>query len=214
MWASLYRISGLIGSSGLLAAGAFLAYLIGAVLAVRVVTVNAHEAPKTFRFWESRSITPPLSRLALEDLTVFLRANDTVPKPDPQAELSAEGRRGQRDVVNLAVRKILGETRQLRTKLLLANADLFNEYDRAVAEAEFRKNVAIAASGLGAVLIWLHSPLWGLLFLFTVRLYRAGVVSERGANEVIVQAVVSGLVTPATLSEASGVPAVPAGSPH
>jgi hypothetical protein len=127
--------------------------------------------------------------------------------------LSAEGRRGQRDVVNLAVRKILGETRQLRTKLLLANADLFNEYDRAVAEAEFRKNVAIAASGLAAVLIWLHSPWWGLLFLFTVRLYRAGVVSERAANEVIVQAVVSGLVTLATLSEASGVPAVPAGSP-
>jgi hypothetical protein len=86
VWASLYRISGLIGSSGLLAAGAFLAYLIGAVLAVRVVTVNAHEAPKIIRFWESRSITPPLSILALEDLTAFLRANNTVPKLDPQAE--------------------------------------------------------------------------------------------------------------------------------
>lgn len=39
---------------------------------------------------------------------------------------------GERLTVNLAVREILGETRQLRTKLLVANADLFNGYDRAV----------------------------------------------------------------------------------
>lgn len=61
VWASLYRLGTWIGPTGVLAAGTFLAYLIGAVLAVRVVTVNAREAPKRVKFWESRTIVPRVS---------------------------------------------------------------------------------------------------------------------------------------------------------
>ncbi|MFI1169083.1 hypothetical protein ACH4UM_37340 [Streptomyces sp. NPDC020801] len=211
IWASLYRLGGLVGAGGVFAAGAFLAYLVGAVLSVRVVTVNAHKAPRTWRFWESGTLPPPVSRLALNDLVAFLQEHGTLLPSDPQASMNAERRRGQRQVVDLAVRAILGETRQLRTKLLLANSELFNEYDRAVAEAEFRKNVAFASVGLTAALGWLHSPWWASLLIFVGRLYQAGVGSERAANDVIVQAVVAGLVTPAALSEAAGVPAVPSG---
>ncbi|MFD3504060.1 hypothetical protein ACFWWT_13465 [Streptomyces sp. NPDC058676] len=212
VWVSLYRLGGLIGPAGVLAAGAFLAYLIGAMLAVRVVTVNTQEAPKTARFWDARTtITPRVSRLAFNDLVAFLQDEGRIPAPQPETNSGAglERQRGERLVVNLAARDILGETRQLRIKLLTANYDLFNEYDRAVGEAEFRKNVAYALVGLTAALSWLQSPWWALLIVVSVRLYVAGVGSERAANDVLIQAVVAGLVTPVALSGAAGVPAVP-----
>jgi hypothetical protein len=212
VWASLYRLGAVIGTTGVLAAGTFLAYLIGAVLAVRVVTVNAREAPKRLMFWKSRTVGPRLSRLAFTDLVTFLQAHGKFPAREPSADMGT--RPGERLTVNLAVREILGETRQLRTKLLLANADLFNEYDRAVGEAEFRKNVSFALVGLTAALTWHHSPWWALLLVFVVRLYSAGVSSERAANDVIVQAVVANLVTPFFLDSAAGVPAVPTGLPR
>lgn len=213
-WASLYRLGGLIGPGGVLASAAFLAYLIGAMLAVRVVTVNAQEAPKSARFWDPRTtLTPRVSRLAFNDLVGFLQEEGRLPapapEPNPRAEVERE--RGERLMANLAARDILGETRQLRTKLLIANYDLFNEYDRAVGEAEFRKNVAYALVGLTAALSWLQSPWWAFLLVISVRLYAAGVGSERAANDVIIQAVVTGLMTPVALSGAAGVPAVPAG---
>ncbi|MFE7892644.1 hypothetical protein [Streptomyces sp. NPDC057412] len=133
------------------------------------------------------------------------------PKPETGPGGDPERERGERLVVNLAARDILGETRQLRTKLLIANYDLFNEYDRAVGEAEFRKNVAYALVGLTAALTWLQSPWWALLLIVSARLYIAGVGSERAANDVIVQAVVAELITPLALTGAAGVPAVPEG---
>lgn len=214
IWASLYRLGDLIGPAGVLASGAFLAYLIGAILAVRVVTVNAKEAPKAARFWDAKTtLTPRVSRLAHDDLVGFLRDHGRVPTPEPEVTESGrlERERGQRLVVNLAARDILGETRQLRTKLLIANYDLFNEYDRAVGEAEFRKNVAYSLVGLTATLSWLQSPWWAFLLIVSARLYIAGVGSERAANDVIVQAVVAGLITPLAMTGAAGVPAVPAG---
>ncbi|MHC3471635.1 hypothetical protein ACYF6T_23470 [Streptomyces sp. 7R007] len=212
VWASLYRLDDLIGPAGTLASGAFLAYLIGAMLSVRVVTVNAKEAPKAGRFWGARTtLTPRVSRLAYDDLVGFLRDQGRVPpKPEVNAAGDLERERGERLVVNLAARDILGETRQLRTKLLIANYDLFNEYDRAVGEAEFRKNVAYALVGLTATLSWLQSPWWALMLIVSARLYIAGVGSERAANDVIVQAVVAELITPLALTGAAGVPAVPA----
>ncbi|MFF7868499.1 hypothetical protein ACFZCT_18860 [Streptomyces qaidamensis] len=214
VWASLYRLGGLIGPAGVLASGAFLAYLIGAMLAVRVVTVNAREAPKAMAFWGGRTaLAPRVSRFAYDDLVSFLHNQDRLPQPEPDgtAAVSPERERGARLVANLTVRDILGETRQLRTKLLIANYDLFNEYDRAVAEAEFRKNVAYALLGLTAALSWLQSPWWALLLIVFARLYVAGVGSERAANDVIVQSVVAGLITPFSITGAAGVPAVPTG---
>ncbi|MFE7856532.1 hypothetical protein [Streptomyces sp. NPDC057403] len=99
---------------------------------------------------------------------------------DPRRE------RGERGLVNLVARDVLGKTRQLRIELLIANYDLFNAYGLAVGEAEFRKNVSYALARL------------------------AGVGSERIANDLIIQAVVAGLLEPATLTGAAGLPAVPA----
>lgn len=214
VWASLYRLGGLIGPAGVLASVAFLAYLIGAMLAVRVVTVNAREAPKAAKFWGTRTdVTPRVSQLAYDDLVSFLQDHERVPAPEPEVPAAGRSEReeGRRLVVNLAVRDILGETRQLRTKLLIANYDLFNEYDRAVGEAEFRKNVAYALLGLTAALSWMQSPWWAFLLIVPTRLYVAGMGSERAANDVIVQAVVAGLITPLSMTGAAGVPAIPTG---
>ncbi|MFE2566251.1 hypothetical protein [Streptomyces mirabilis] len=122
---------------------------------------------------------------SLLDLVTFLQDHGKFPAHDPESDLRTrlDLEPGERLTVNLAVRDIFGETRQLRTKLLVANADLFNEYDRAVGEAEFRKNAVYALVELTAVLSWHHSPWWALLLVFIIRLCSAGVSSERAAND-------------------------------
>ncbi|MFI6346731.1 hypothetical protein [Streptomyces sp. NPDC050560] len=210
VWASLYRLGGLMGSAGLLASAAFAAYLVGAMLMVRVSDVNVQEARKTARLRNIQlTLTPRVSKLAFDDLVRFLQEQGRVPVPRSGAARDRRRERGERGVVNLVARDVLGETRQLRIKLLIANYDLFNEYDRAVGEAEFRKNVAYSLAGLAAALSWLYSPWWALLLVVPFRLYIAGVGSERIANDVIIQAVVARLLEPATLTGAAGLPAVP-----
>ncbi|WP_159104179.1 hypothetical protein [Streptomyces sp. CdTB01] len=211
VWASLYRLGGLMGPAALLASAAFAAYLVGAMVMVRVATVNVQEARKTARLRTIQMMfRPRVSKLAFDDLIHFLQVQGRVPVPQQGEIWDPEREQGERGLVNLVARDVLGETRQLRIKLLIANYDLFNEYDRAVGEAEFRKNVSYALVGLAAALSWLYSPWWALLLAVPLRLYIAGVGSERIANDVIIQAVVAGLLEPATLTGAAGLPAVPA----
>ncbi|WP_427165976.1 hypothetical protein ACQF4J_16690 [Streptomyces sp. C1-1] len=211
VWASLYRLGGLLGPAALLASAAFAAYLIGAMLMVRVATVNVQEARKTARLRNIQmALRPRVSKLAFDDLIRFLQTQGRVPVPGQGEVRDPRREQGERGLVNLVARDVLGETRQLRIKLLIANYDLFNEYDRAVGEAEFRKNVAYALVGLAAALSRLYSPWWALMLIVPLRLYIAGVGSERVANDVIIQAVVAGLLEPATLTGAAGLPAVPA----
>ncbi|MFG2969896.1 hypothetical protein ACGFZS_42155 [Streptomyces sp. NPDC048288] len=210
VWASLYRLGGLLGPTGALASAAFAAYLIGAMLMVRVATVNVQEARKTAWLRNMQTaFRPRVSRLAFDDLIHFLQAQGRVLVPTPEEARDPRQEQSQRGLVNLVARDVLGETRQLRIKLLIANYDLFNEYDRAVGEAEFRKNVAYSLIGLAAALSWLYSPWWALMLVVSFRLYVAGVGSERIANDVIIEAVVAGLLEPATLTGAAGLPAVP-----
>ncbi|WP_413758976.1 hypothetical protein [Streptomyces sp. MMBL 11-3] len=215
VWASLYRLGGLMGPAALLASAAFVAYLIGAMLMVRVAAVNVQEARKTARLRNMQmALAPRVSRLAFDDLVRFLQAQGRVALPHPDEERDARRERSERGLANLVARDVLGETRQLRIKLLIANYDLFNEYDRAVGEAEFRKNVAYSLVGLAGTLSWLYSPWWALILIVPFRLYIAGVGSERIANDVIIQAVVAGLLEPATLTGAAGLPAVPVEQGH
>jgi hypothetical protein len=80
VWASLYRLDGLMGPDALLAAAAFAAFLIGAMPMVRVATVKVQEARKTARLRTIQTVLRPwVSKLAFDDLVRFLQAQGRVP---------------------------------------------------------------------------------------------------------------------------------------
>ncbi|MFJ9121762.1 hypothetical protein ACIRJO_40310 [Streptomyces sp. NPDC102394] len=121
---------------------------------VGVATVNVQDARKTARLRNIQMMgRPRVSKLAFDfdDLVRFLQVQGRVPVPQQGEIRDPRRQQGERGLVNLVARDVLGETWQLRIKLLIANYDLFNEYDRAVGEAEFRKNVSYALVGLAGV---------------------------------------------------------------
>ena len=66
-----------MGPAALLASAAFAAYLIGAMLMVRVATVNVQEARKTARLRNIQmALTPRVSKLVFDDLVSFLQGQE------------------------------------------------------------------------------------------------------------------------------------------
>lgn len=193
---TLWELGEYLGHGPLLGVATFVAYLTGSILEVNpqrlwqfggrpdwiTDTLNrwrASPAMKWLRF-------PALSATTEKDLliAVFKRRSDV-----GQAEAS--------QVFNT----ILGEVRQLATRLQAANADLFNKYDRLLAEATFRFNVAPALGVLVLIVVW-GSGLNVVLALASTALLACAIVillkqvafRMAQANEVIAQALIVGII--------------------
>ncbi|WTP57638.1 hypothetical protein OHU07_12685 [Streptomyces phaeochromogenes] len=113
---------------------------------------------------------------------------------------------------------ILGEHQQLAIRLLAVNPELYNNYDRKRAEAEIRINVGIALAGLIIAVGWSRSWVFAALVIPPLMMKR-GRRHMREANDVLIQAVLTGLIESLELSRfnrkvesatASG-PSVPSG---
>ncbi|WP_459707179.1 hypothetical protein [Actinophytocola sp. KF-1] len=103
--------------------------------------------------------------------------------------------------------RIMREERQLATRLQATSAELFNRYDRLLAESSFRVNVALPLVVLFLVVIndarlpFLVGAALGMLVLVLgFLLFRQGVTRAIQSRDVIVQAVVTELVTPRFLA--------------
>jgi hypothetical protein len=88
------------------------------------------------------------------------------------------------------------EMRQLVTQLRVSNDSLFDQYDRARGEAEFRLSVAFPLIFISATLAWKWTPLWLLLLLGAILIMRSGIKRAREATDVVGQAALTGYVTP------------------
>jgi hypothetical protein len=82
----------------------------------------------------------------------------------------------------------------LRTRLLIANQDLYGEYDRLDAEATFRINISLPVCALGLILrpvsIWWTISVTTAALVFLVR----GAVQRENAQTVLMRAVLSGVI--------------------
>jgi hypothetical protein len=99
-------------------------------------------------------------------------------------------------LVNNMIETLLREIRQLVTQLRVSSPALFDQYDRARGEAEFRISVAFPLIFLGGVLAWRWTPLWLLLLLGVILIMESGLRRAREATDVVAQAALAGYVTP------------------
>ncbi|MCX4235398.1 hypothetical protein [Streptomyces ortus] len=99
-----------------------------------------------------------------------------------------------------ALNRFGDELDQLAIRLQVRNLDLYGTYDRAAAEADLRVNVGFSASVLVSAVAAQESPGVLLLipcaWLFVLR----GQQKAREANDVLIQAVVSGELESTTLT--------------
>jgi hypothetical protein len=161
--AQLFDLGGLLGSAAPIAALSFIAYLLGALLTIPV---------------ESRSISGALTRLS--DFSMSRDARLTTREYAGQrGELAAELRNQLKDStlkLSLADTRALGDfgggplklnipTNDLRTRLLVANQELYGEYDRLAAEASFRVNMTPPLLVLALLLRSISTPSWDSVLL-------------------------------------------------
>ncbi|MFI9240830.1 hypothetical protein [Streptomyces sp. NPDC053079] len=206
----LYGVAGWIGRPAALATSAFVAYVLGSVL-----EVHAANLPKFFRNARSRlgsfhrklSRLPPKVQYMMEpdELTraeSFLqveaaRAELTKPAVDGLLVYIADrlgyegGRRGR---APFALHPLIQDLPQLRTRLYGSSKDLYGDYDRLAAEADFKVNVGGAAIILCCVAAILVEPWWALLSGPMAFLIYRDLSTTRQANDVLVQAIVTGVV--------------------
>lgn len=84
---------------------------------------------------------------------------------------------------------------EIRIRLMVSHLDLYLEHDRIESEGEFRANVAIFSIPLCVTLAFSWSPFCAAALLFSMILLVNGLRTLVDANQIIVQAIISGIVT-------------------
>jgi hypothetical protein len=120
--------------------------------------------------------------MAVKRLTKYCEDRVIRNEPHPSLEL-----------VNKAVRDLLQDLPQLRTRLYTASKDMYGDYDRLVAEADLRVNVGLAGTVLSFVLASQVDALGVVLCIPMTFLAYRGLTKLREANDLLVQAVVTEL---------------------
>ncbi|MFE9503792.1 hypothetical protein ACFYO6_14880 [Streptomyces anthocyanicus] len=174
----VYSLAEFAGRPVVAAAIAFTLYLVGNVL--------------TLKSWQAMRLVHTLSRV----LPAPIFSSESIAQLH-QLIRKAFDRRGMTDVAELrrVVREMQAELISIRMHLTANHVDVYLEHDRLDSEAEFRFNVAVHLVTVWCVLSVLWSPWFFIGFALTAILYHDGLISLRDANAILVQSVVSGLVT-------------------
>ncbi|MFF4104347.1 hypothetical protein [Streptomyces sp. NPDC001903] len=211
----LYNVVEWMGKPAAFAAGTFVAYLLGSVLEVHAITVSRALWALRKRYWlpDRRKLNHVLEsqagRSQWRDLpgdrphdNPFLHlmaAQEALTKSavDTLAAYCADrlGRpvRSSRTFAE-ALAPLIGDLPQLRTRLHAASKDLYGDYDRLAAEADLKVNVGAAAIVLSVLAAIQVEPWWALVCGPMMLLIYRGLSLARQANDVLVQAIVTGVV--------------------
>lgn len=195
--ALLWDLGTHVGKVGVLAAVSFAAYLVGAFLEIDPLRLWRRGGRPEWlnkirnvlrKGWLTKVGVRPVSNQAWRDLEEF----------------TADVRLPDHENAHIDVRsRIMREERQLATRLQATNAELFNRYDRLLAESSFRVNVAVPLVVLFVIVIsdarlpiLVDTGLVVLVLVLGSLLLYQGVRRAIQSRDVIVQAVVTELVTP------------------
>jgi hypothetical protein len=191
--ATLWDLGTLAGRPAVLGAVTFVAYLLGALLEMnperlwryggRPDWVSGALQRRKATSWLLESVRmPALSPTSQKDIAYILGSGP--------------------DGINEPINRMLSEIRQLATRLQASHPDLYDKYDRLLAEARFRFNIAVPvavllmvfavqAHGHAALLVAAGVAVVGICGT----LLRQVATRVAQANDVIAQAFIAGLVT-------------------
>ncbi|MFC7266579.1 hypothetical protein [Streptomyces lutosisoli] len=205
----LYDVVGWIGKPTALAAATFVAYLLGSVLQVRAAAVGrgfrratSQRVLRPYRerleeLWERWTDTPARFVVWL-DLEVD-EAGAEVPTPSViTLKMYVRDRLGcdvSNRIIGLGIIVLLEDLQQLATRLYASSKDLYGDYDRLAAEADLKVNVGFSAILLSCVAAVRLEAWWALLCAPMVFLICRGLSAARQASGVLVQAIVTDIVT-------------------
>lgn len=196
--ADLSRLGSFAGKAGMLAATSFAAYMLGAFLERDPLRMWEYAGRPAWATWVrnnalrrgtvlSRIHIFPMTSQASKDLTAYS-------KQDLGLELDND------EALDL-MRALLLEEQQIATRLQAANSELYGKYDRLLAESAFRLNVAVPITTFLALVIdSSHLPLHWQIVLTAVAivyggmLFRQAVIRAMRSRDVIIQALVIGIV--------------------
>jgi hypothetical protein len=183
--ARLFDLRTHIGPASTIAAASFAAYLLGALLAVstqRGAIGRALTNTRGIGGVAARQTRAQLDQV-LKDTAEQIEMRTSGFSPHEMNDL-------ERDLA-LASRTNAAD---LRTRLLVANQDLYGEYDRLAAEAEFRINVCLPLLVIG-VTVAFGLSFWALVVIPAVlALGYQGLVRQTEAESVIDRAVLAGTI--------------------
>ncbi|MFB9391852.1 hypothetical protein ACFPM3_04150 [Streptomyces coeruleoprunus] len=175
-----------MGKPTALAAGSFVAYLVGSLLEIRASAV--------LRFVQD---------IAEKHMKPSMRTRWLVLTPSGFNSLSTHMRKAYGSGVNPGERTlecVLADLPEVRDRLYGADKDLFADYDRMNAEADLKVNAGFAFMVLSITAYsMLGSVNWLLLLEPALFLIWRGFRRVRRANDVLVQAIVVGAVRISTL---------------
>lgn len=158
----LFTLEGFLGKAFIVTALAFTAYLLGAILTIplenRFVARALSTAGSLPR--DNRLTTMEFLLWRQEHLKSFRLRLDQADLPSPQKEeyerelegFAGAGTGPSVSFYEMATSKLA--INDLRARLLVANQDMYGEYDRLAAEASFRVNVFLPLTALALITIF------------------------------------------------------------
>ena len=196
--AELWTLGAYVGKAGILAAVSFAAYMLGAFIEIDPLKLWEYAGRPSWATWIrnkalrrgkvlSRIHIFPMTSQASKDLTAYSK-NDLGLELDSTQALDL-------------MRSLLTEEQQIATRLQATNSDLYGKYERLLAESAFRLNVAPPLTTfLSLVTLSSHLPpqLQTMLIVVAIAygalLFRQAVVHAMRSRDVIMQAIVIGIV--------------------
>ncbi|MFC9498435.1 hypothetical protein [Streptomyces sp. NPDC056982] len=199
----IYDAVGWMGKPAAFAVGTFVAYLVGSVLEWRAAKISRRLRHPLA--WIKIFIVGSIRSKGLDEFTrnAEHNANSVYGELDPPDVDTLDAYVKDRmyppgvsrpSAVATEVMTLVEGLPQLRTRLYGANKDMYGDYDRLAAEADFKVNVGLAGMALGVVAAIEVTPWWAFLFVPMAVLFVRGLRTIRQANGVVVQAVVAEVV--------------------
>lgn len=201
--APAWRLGTYFGKAGMVVAVSFAAYLVGSFVELDPLQLWEHGGRAGWLTWLRNLLRhrPVLGRLQVFPIS-SQAGNDLVSFSEDDLGFR---RVAESDVMTLMTR-VMGEEQQIATRLQATNGDLFGKYDRLLAESAFRVNVAAPLAVLLLLALWRSgiSELWEValtpaIVLYTAMLFRQGVRRAIHSRDVIIQALIIGVVSSRTL---------------
>jgi hypothetical protein len=176
----IFELGGLPGKGVVLAALTFIAYLIGSSLNVlsptlvlmRILSLRVRGA----------IIFPGTLPVSFTRAYSDLRRRQSIPDPI-----------SNRDVREI-VKEVFSERHDLITKLLIADKELYSEYDRLESEADFRRNIAIPLAVLFVIMAMRLNPLWWFGLVSVIMVFWQGTTRQFEALAVLLRAILLGKI--------------------
>ncbi|MFI1488650.1 hypothetical protein [Streptomyces sp. NPDC020747] len=196
----IYVLVDQLGKPTLTTVGIFGAYLVGSIVTISVrhpplFSIASVKVRPEMRFATGVAYSQLMRRV--DSMMINQMIRQTVRPEPPDRSLKAQFDRSADDVCD----ELEGELAQLATRLHVVHDGLFDEYDRLIAEGDLRLNVGIAIGGLIAAMAIVQDP-WFLLGLTVASaLMRRGRMRGRQANDILIQALLSGLIESTTLND-------------